>query len=161
MFNITIGSYLYHFRAQRKCLNVFGIVFSCLYRLSAVAGTKLKYNNPGITDLSDDNRPNKLAEKFSELYDNEWTAAFEVIESTKEMDKNDAKEQNKNEEWNIVTEDAKINDTSGAEISEADTKDDTARRNYNKDTKVDTEEGISQDELEKQVVGRLVDVLQV
>ena len=49
-------------------------------RLSEVAGSKLKFNNPGITDLSDDNRPNKLAEKFSELYDNEWTEAFEKLE---------------------------------------------------------------------------------
>ena len=76
-----------------------------LYRLSAVAGTKLKYNNPGITDLSDDNRPNKLAEKFSELYDNEWTAAFEVI-----IDSTEPKEQNRNEEWNLVTQDANINE---------------------------------------------------
>ena len=50
-------------------------------RLSEVAGSKLKFNNPGITDLSDDNRPNKLAEKFSELYYNEWTEAFEELES--------------------------------------------------------------------------------
>ena len=48
-------------------------------RLSEIAGARLKYNNPGITDLSDDNRPNKLSEKFSELYDNEWTEAFEEL----------------------------------------------------------------------------------
>ena len=34
-------------------------------------------NNPNITDLSDMNRPTKLAEKYSELYDNEWTDAYE------------------------------------------------------------------------------------
>ncbi|XP_062586425.1 uncharacterized protein LOC134248027 isoform X2 [Saccostrea cucullata] len=51
-----------------------------LTRLSAVAGDKLRLNNPGIADLSDENRPNKLAEKFSELYDNEWTEVFEVLE---------------------------------------------------------------------------------
>lgn len=37
--------------------------------------------NPGITDLSDPNRPLKLAEKVSELYDNEWTNAMENLES--------------------------------------------------------------------------------
>ncbi|XP_061184511.1 reticulocyte-binding protein homolog 2a-like [Saccostrea echinata] len=51
-----------------------------LTRLSAVAGDKLRLNNPGIADLSDENRPNKLAEKFSELYDNEWTEVFEALE---------------------------------------------------------------------------------
>ncbi|KAK3100067.1 hypothetical protein FSP39_014227 [Pinctada imbricata] len=56
---------------------------NALTRLSEVAGSKLKYNNPGITDLSDDNRPNKLSEKFSELYDNEWTEAFEALEGDK------------------------------------------------------------------------------
>ena len=38
--------------------------------------------NPGITDLSDENRPTKLGEKFSELYDNEWTEAYEEQEET-------------------------------------------------------------------------------
>ncbi|KAH3838973.1 hypothetical protein DPMN_112391 [Dreissena polymorpha] len=36
-------------------------------------------NNPNIADLSDMNRPTKLAERFSELYDNEWTDCFEVL----------------------------------------------------------------------------------
>nr|XP_022320924.1 uncharacterized protein LOC111123106 [Crassostrea virginica] len=53
-----------------------------LTRLSAVAGDKLRYNNPGIADLSDEYRPNKLAEKFSELYDNEWTEFYEDLERT-------------------------------------------------------------------------------
>ncbi|XP_061183570.1 uncharacterized protein LOC133191854 [Saccostrea echinata] len=53
-----------------------------LTRLSAVAGDKLRVNNPGIADLSDENRPNKLAEKFSELYDNEWTELYEVLEES-------------------------------------------------------------------------------
>eukprot|EP00105_Crassostrea_gigas_P020165 XP_011438886.1 PREDICTED: uncharacterized protein LOC105336327 [Crassostrea gigas] len=37
--------------------------------------------NPEITDLSDPNRPLKLAEKVSELYDNEWTNAMENLEN--------------------------------------------------------------------------------
>lgn len=33
--------------------------------------------NPGITDLSDPYRPQKLVEMFSILYDNKWTDAYE------------------------------------------------------------------------------------
>ena len=39
----------------------------------------MRQNNPDIADLSDPNRPTKIAEKFSELYDNEWTEAFEEL----------------------------------------------------------------------------------
>lgn len=46
------------------------------FRLSAMAGAKLTDGNANIADLSDKNRPTKLAEQFSELYDNEWTDAF-------------------------------------------------------------------------------------
>ncbi|XP_053398956.1 myosin heavy chain, striated muscle-like isoform X2 [Mercenaria mercenaria] len=48
-----------------------------LMRLSKCAGDNLTYQNPSIADLSDEKRPTKLAEEFSELYDNEWTDAFE------------------------------------------------------------------------------------
>ncbi|XP_060601848.1 uncharacterized protein LOC132755070 [Ruditapes philippinarum] len=37
--------------------------------------------NPAIFDLSDPNRPTKLAEYYSELYDNEWTDAFEALKT--------------------------------------------------------------------------------
>ncbi|XP_060566871.1 uncharacterized protein LOC132725705 [Ruditapes philippinarum] len=50
-----------------------------LTRLSAIASAKLTDGNPNIADLSDVNRPTKLAEQYSELYDNEWTDAFGVI----------------------------------------------------------------------------------
>ncbi|XP_062578560.1 uncharacterized protein LOC134240489 isoform X2 [Saccostrea cucullata] len=52
-----------------------------LTRLSEVAGSKLTSNNPAITDLSDENRPLKLAEKFSQLYDDDWTDSLEEITS--------------------------------------------------------------------------------
>ena len=42
-------------------------------------GQKLTDNNPNIADLSDRNRPTKLAERYVELYDNQWTDAFEII----------------------------------------------------------------------------------
>ena len=51
-------------------------------RLSSLAGDKLTQGNPAITDLGDPNRPMKLAEKYGELYDNEWTDA---LDSTVEM----------------------------------------------------------------------------
>jgi len=41
---------------------------------------KLTDNNPNITDLSDLHRPTKLAERYSELYDNLWTDAFEILD---------------------------------------------------------------------------------
>lgn len=43
-------------------------------------GDKLTDNNPNVADLSDKNRPVKLAERFGELYDNQWTDAYDVIE---------------------------------------------------------------------------------
>jgi len=47
--------------------------------LSKLAGDKLVADNPNITDLSDKNRPTKLGEMFNELYDNEWSNAFEGL----------------------------------------------------------------------------------
>lgn len=53
---------------------------SVLYlRLSRIAGAKLTNNNPHIADLSDDNRPTKLAEKFGQLYDDAWTDSLEEL----------------------------------------------------------------------------------
>lgn len=43
-------------------------------------GDKLTDNNPNIADLSDKNRPTKLAERYAEIYDNEWTNAFETFQ---------------------------------------------------------------------------------
>lgn len=40
---------------------------------------KLRDSNPNIADLNDKYRPTKLAEMFSELYDNEWTDAYTVL----------------------------------------------------------------------------------
>lgn len=52
-----------------------------------MVGAKLTDDNPSITDLSDANRPTKLSEKYSELYDNEWTDAFEALEGEMSSDK--------------------------------------------------------------------------
>ena len=57
-------------------------------RLSEVAGAKLTAGNPNITDLSDSNRPTKISEQFSELYDNLWTDVFEKLcQNSKVSDK--------------------------------------------------------------------------
>ncbi|XP_045205556.2 uncharacterized protein LOC123557874 isoform X2 [Mercenaria mercenaria] len=48
-------------------------------RLSKMAGDRLVRNNPAIADLSDPNRPTKIGEMYSEMYDNEWTDAFEAL----------------------------------------------------------------------------------
>lgn len=47
--------------------------------LSKGAGIKMKDNNPAIADLSDPNRPEKLSEKFREIYDNAWTNLLDAI----------------------------------------------------------------------------------
>lgn len=41
---------------------------------------KLTDHNPNIADLRDQNRPTKISERFSELYNNEWSDAFECIQ---------------------------------------------------------------------------------
>ena len=45
-------------------------------------GHQMKDGNPYVTDLSDKNRPTKLAEVYTELYDNEWTDAFDAISNS-------------------------------------------------------------------------------
>uniref|UniRef100_A0A8W8KNC7 Mitochondria-eating protein C-terminal domain-containing protein n=1 Tax=Magallana gigas TaxID=29159 RepID=A0A8W8KNC7_MAGGI len=50
-----------------------------LIRLSRIAGSKLTTNNPDIADLSNDNRPTKLAEKLGQLYDDAWTDSLEEL----------------------------------------------------------------------------------
>ncbi|KAH3833993.1 hypothetical protein DPMN_107311 [Dreissena polymorpha] len=48
-------------------------------RLSKVVGEKLMKDNSYITDLSDENRPTKIGEVYTKLYDNEWTDAYEAL----------------------------------------------------------------------------------
>ncbi|XP_045205557.2 uncharacterized protein LOC123557875 [Mercenaria mercenaria] len=52
---------------------------SLMMRLSKMAGQRLVHGNPAIADLSDPNRPTKLGEIYSEIYDNEWTDALEGL----------------------------------------------------------------------------------
>ena len=39
-----------------------------------------------LVDLSDTNRPTNLADRFSELYDNEWTQALEDLNTVRKDD---------------------------------------------------------------------------
>lgn len=57
-------------------------------RLSAIASAKLTDGNANIADLSDENRASKLAERYSELYDNEWTDALELLTNHGTSEKN-------------------------------------------------------------------------
>lgn len=57
-----------------------------LIRLSKLTGARLTDNNSNIADLSDTNRPTKLAEAFKELYDNEWTEAYEALEKAEKQE---------------------------------------------------------------------------
>lgn len=52
-------------------------------RLSGFASKQLTEGNPNFTDLSDKNRPTRIAENFHAVYDDEWTNALEVLSSTK------------------------------------------------------------------------------
>lgn len=45
-----------------------------------------KEKNPMLVDLSDTNRPTNLADRFSELYDNEWTQALEDLNTIRKDD---------------------------------------------------------------------------
>ena len=62
-----------------------GIFAKLFFRLSSLAGDKLTKGNPAITDLRDPNRPMKIAEKYSELYDNEWTDAIDCTVEVKAL----------------------------------------------------------------------------
>ena len=54
-----------------------------LNRLSRFAGEQLTRGNPNIADLSDPNRPTKVAEKWNLLYTDEWLDAYEEFHGNK------------------------------------------------------------------------------
>ncbi|WP_263081295.1 hypothetical protein [Endozoicomonas sp. Mp262] len=62
---------------QRELVN---LIDDARDELSRIAGKRLTDQNPNIADLSDPNRPTKLAEQLSSLYDDEWTDAYEELE---------------------------------------------------------------------------------
>ena len=56
------------------------------FRVSELAGAKLAAGNPNLVDISDENRPTKLAERYNELYDNDWTDAFDTLTAKGQTD---------------------------------------------------------------------------
>ena len=56
-------------------------------RLSQLTSDRLTSDNPNIANLGDPNRPTKLGEVFSELYDNEWTDAYEGLRAAGRNDR--------------------------------------------------------------------------
>ena len=62
-------------------LNAYKHLYLNFYvRLSHHISLKLADSNPNIADLSDMNRPTLLVEKFTALYDDEWTNAFDALQ---------------------------------------------------------------------------------
>lgn len=96
---VVIGIYIYSQRSRRRDDDGFSSVLQksddehykrlyetekrekekALERLSKIMSNKLTDGNPNIANLSDEKRPTKLAEEYSELYDNAWSDAFENI----------------------------------------------------------------------------------
>lgn len=52
-----------------------------------MASQQLTQGNPNITDLSDGNRPTKLGERFSQVYDDQWSEAFEALKAEGKQEK--------------------------------------------------------------------------
>ena len=44
-------------------------------------------DNPDLTNLSDPYRPTKLVESFGQVYDDDWTRAFEDLEQTQFLER--------------------------------------------------------------------------
>ena len=67
-------------------------VLTLFYRLSSLSASKLD-GDPNITDLGDPNRPLKLVDRYQQLYDNQWTDAFdELTESYTDVENDSEKE---------------------------------------------------------------------
>ena len=63
----------------KRAISVRATEVLLYFRLSENISRDLTNNNANIADLSDTNRPTNLVEKFSSLYDDEWTDAFDDL----------------------------------------------------------------------------------
>ena len=59
--------------------------------MSKIAGIQLTKDSSDIVELGDVNRPTKLAEKWSSLYTDEWTEAYEQLTFNFSIKKEDYK----------------------------------------------------------------------
>ncbi|CAC5403602.1 unnamed protein product [Mytilus coruscus] len=60
-------------------------------RLSGIASQQFADGDPGFTDLGDKNRPQKLGERFAELFDETWSSAYESLKP-KDIDDDESDE---------------------------------------------------------------------
>ncbi|XP_076071192.1 uncharacterized protein LOC143042660 isoform X2 [Mytilus galloprovincialis] len=60
-------------------------------KLSGIASQQLADGDPGFTDLGDKNRPQKLGERFAELFDETWSSAYESLKP-KDIDDDESDE---------------------------------------------------------------------
>lgn len=59
---------------------------SFFQRFSALASHKMTADNPNIADLSDIYRPTNIADQIRQVYDDEWTEAYEELEKINQED---------------------------------------------------------------------------
>ncbi|KAK3099264.1 hypothetical protein FSP39_001848 [Pinctada imbricata] len=58
-------------------------------RLSRMASQQMTEGNPNIADLSDRYRPTKIGEMFGQLYDDEWSEAYEALKEKSTVDEDE------------------------------------------------------------------------
>ncbi|XP_062613486.1 uncharacterized protein LOC134275231 isoform X1 [Saccostrea cucullata] len=58
-------------------------------RLTRFASQQLTEGDPNIADLSDVHRPTRLGEMYSQLFDDEWSEAFEALKPTTKEDEDE------------------------------------------------------------------------
>ena len=64
--------------------NILDMHERALSYLSSIMGKKLTHNNSNIADLGDALRPTSVAEKFSSLYDNEYTELLATVPNSED-----------------------------------------------------------------------------
>ncbi|KAH3834963.1 hypothetical protein DPMN_108296, partial [Dreissena polymorpha] len=70
-----------------ETLNRFGLKYKLTNRLSAFTANQLTKDNTQIADLSDQCRPTKPAEWFTQLYENQWTDVFEILDKNEKEER--------------------------------------------------------------------------
>ena len=64
---------------HKRFFNNLQVYKSFHYRVSESAGAKLMDNNLAIDYVSDPNRAMKIGERFSSLFDDDWTDGYEMF----------------------------------------------------------------------------------
>jgi hypothetical protein len=71
---------------------MYYVVLTLCYRLSSLSASKID-GDPNITELGDPDRPQKLVDRYQQLYDNLWIDAFDGLsESYKDVEDDSEKE---------------------------------------------------------------------